>query len=93
MEIGGIFEDLVEKLSSALVSVVNILNPDLIILGHDGVWWPQRYVQQLEELVNERKFSNHQTRTQIVKASYLDKTAVLGGACNAIQQYFQGELM
>ena len=93
LEIGGIFEDLVEKLSSALVSVVNILNPDLIILGHDGVWWPQRYVQQLEELVNERKFSNHQTRTQIVKASYLDKTAVLGGACNAIQQYFQGELL
>lgn len=93
LEIGGIFEDLVEKLSSALVSVVNILNPDLIILGHDGVWWPQRYVQQLEELVNERKFSNHQTRTKIVKASYLDKTAVLGGACNAIQQYFQGELL
>ena len=93
LEIGGIFEDLVEKLSSALVSVVNILNPELIILGHDGVWWPEKYVQQLEELVNERKFSNHQICTQIVKASYLDKTAVLGGACNAIQQYFQGELL
>lgn len=82
-----------EKLSSALISVVNILNPDLIILGHDGVWWPEKYVRQLEDLVNERKFSNHQIRTEIVKASYLDKTAVLGGACNAVQQYFQGELL
>lgn len=91
--VGAIFEDLVEKLAAGLVSVVNILNPELIIIGHNGVWWPEKYLQELEEKVNERKFSNRQIRTKVVKAGYLDKTAVLGGACNAIQQYFQGELL
>lgn len=92
-EIDAIFADLVEKLSAGLISVVNILNPELIIIGHNGVWWPKKYLQQIEENINQRKFSNRQIRTRVVKAGHLDKTAVLGGACNAIWQYFQGELL
>lgn len=92
-EIGAVFEDLTEKLSSALVSVVNILNPELIVIGHNGVWWPEKYLRMLEREVNNRKFSNRQARTRIVRAYYLDKTAVLGGACNIIVKYFEGELL
>ncbi len=91
--ISAIFEDLSEKLSVGLVSMVNILNPELIIIGHNGVWWPEKYLRIIEKKVNERKFSNRQVSTKVVKAGYLERTAVLGGACNAIQQYFQGELL
>lgn len=91
--IGEIFEDLVEKLAAGLVSVVNILNPELIIIGHNGVWWPDKYLKLLEEEINMRKFSNRQNQIPVVKASYGDKTAVLGGACNVIEQYYQGEML
>ncbi len=90
--IEGIFEDLVEKLSTALISVVNILNPELIVLGHSGTWWPEVYLKKLEEEIDKKKFSNRQNRIPVVRATYLEKTAVLGGACNAIAKYFQGEL-
>lgn len=89
----SLFEELADKLAAGLVSVVNILNPELIVIGHSGVWWPEKYLELLEQRVNERKFSNHQTKILVKKASFLDKTAVLGGACNAIEQLFQGELL
>lgn len=92
-EIAAIFGDLTEKLAAALVGAVNILNPELIIIGHNGVWWPQKYLDLLEEEVNQRKFSNHQNRIRVVRASYQEKTAVLGGACNLLIHYFQGELL
>lgn len=93
LSLGEIFEDLEEKLCAALVSVVNILNPELIIIGHNGVWWPEKYLEKLADDINERKFSNHRTNIKVMKASFLDKTAVLGGACNVIDRYFQGELL
>lgn len=92
-EIGAIFEDLVEKLSAALVSAVNILNPELIIIGHNGAWWPEKYLRMLEAEVNRRKFSNRQIRIRVERAYYLDKTAVLGAVCNVLERYFQGELL
>ena len=92
-EVGAIFEDLVEKLSAALVSVVNILNPELIIIGHNGAWWPKKYLAMLEEEVNSRKFSNRQSRIRVVPAFYSDTTAVLGGVCNILMGYFQGEML
>lgn len=91
--VGVIFEELVEKLSAGLVSVVNILNPELIIIGHDGAWWPQKYLQMLEEEINSRKFSNKQNRIRVVSASYGETTAVLGAVCNILTGYFQGEML
>lgn len=93
LSLDNVFDDLVEKLCAGLVSIVNILNPELIIIGHNGVWWPQKYLEKLADGINERKFSNHRTKIKVMKASFLDKTAVLGGACNVIEQYFQGELL
>lgn len=85
--------DLVEKLSTALVSIENILNSELIILGHDGVWWPDKYLNMIEEAVNKRKFSNKRSRTKVRRAYYLEKTAVLGAVCNVLEQYFCGEML
>lgn len=92
-EIGEIFENIVEKLAAGLVSVVNILNPQLIIIGHNGAWWPEKYLSMLEDEVNKRKFSNKQNRIKVARAYYLDKTAVLGGVCNILDRYFCGELL
>lgn len=91
-EIGEIFEELVQKLAAGLISAVNILNPELIILGHNGAWWPEKYLKMLETEINERKFSNRQTEIRVVPASCAEKTAVLGAVCNLLARYFQGEM-
>lgn len=92
-EIDGILCDIVEKLTVGLVSVINILNPDLIILGHDSVWWPDKYLEMIENTINERKFSNKQVRTKVKRAYFYEQTAVMGAACNILSKYFDGELL
>ena len=92
-EVAEIFEDQVEKISAALVSAVNLLNPELIIISNYGAWWPQKYLDLLEERVNSRKFSSSAARTKVVRAYYLDQTAVLGGVCDVLIRYFDGELL
>lgn len=92
-EIDEILCDIVEKLTVGLISLVNILNPDLIILGHDSVWWPDKYLKMIEDTVNDRKFSNKQVKTKVKRAYFSEKTAVMGAACNVLSKYFTGELL
>lgn len=92
-EIDEILLDLTQKLRPALVSVVNILNPGLIILGHDGVYWPDKYLKILEDEINAYKFSSKDEKISVKKAFLGEKTGILGAACNAIEHYFSGEML
>ena len=49
-----VFTEMTEKLSCALVGFVNSLNPQKIIIGHEGYWIPDPYLCKIEKLVNER---------------------------------------
>lgn len=89
----AIMEDMIRDLSCAVVSLENIMNFEIILLGLGGVYWPDRYLSMLEDIVNERKFSNRKTRTLVRKVSFLDKAMVLGAVCNAINKTFEGELL
>ena len=88
-----IMEEMLADLSSAIVSLENIMNFEIILLGLGGVYWPERYLTILENTVNERKFSNRKTRTLVRKVSFLEKAMVLGAVCNAINKTFEGELL
>ncbi|HUM82762.1 MAG TPA: ROK family transcriptional regulator [Lachnospiraceae bacterium] len=93
-EIRKIMEEMVWNLSSAIVSLVNILNFQIVLLGMDSVYWPERYVRMLEEIINERKFiRNEGTRTLVRKVAFLERTPVLGAACNALNKTFDGDLL
>lgn len=87
-----IMEEMIRDLASALVSLENIMNFEIILLGVDGVYWPERYLTMLEDIVNKQKFANKKVRTLVRKVSFLDKTLVLGSVCNAICKTFEGEL-
>ena len=92
-KVRAIMEDMIRDLSCAVVSLENIMNFEIILLGLGGVYWPDRYLSMLEDIVNERKFSNRKTRTLVRKVSFLDKAMVLGAVCNAINKTFEGELL
>lgn len=88
-----IMRDVVEKLACGVISVLNILNSETIILGHDCVYWPEKYISLLEWEINQRKFGLKDRHVPVKKAYYMKKAHVLGAACNVIQQVFAGELM
>ena len=57
-KVRAIMEEMIMDLSCAVVSLENIMNFEIILLGLGGVYWPDRYLSMLEDIVNERKFSN-----------------------------------
>ena len=90
--VDAIMEEMVENLSCAVVSMLNILNFEIVLLSLDSIYWPERCVRMLEDLINLRKFANHEHRTLVRKAGFLDKAQVIGAVCNAVAGSFAGEL-
>lgn len=91
-EIDAIMRDMIDNLSGAVISLLNILNCEIVLLGLDSIYWPDRYVRRMEDIINARKFSNRKQRTLVKKAGFLDKTQILGAACNAVSRCFEGDI-
>lgn len=92
-EIQRIMTDMVTDISCAVISLMNILNFEIILLGMDSVYWPEKYVDMMEDMINARKYSNRETRVRVKKVSFLDKTSVLGAVSNALIKTFEGDLL
>lgn len=83
----------VRRLAEAIVSVVNILNSQLILLGNDSVYWPDRYLQMLEDTINDLRFVDWDQRILVKRAYFMQDAPLLGAACNAIAHIFAGDLL
>lgn len=88
-----IFNDAVEKLATAIVSTINILNSELILLANDFVYWNDKYLRLLEDKVNKQKFTKWTKPVVVKKAYYRQDSPLMGAACNALTPVFEGELL
>ena len=88
-----VLTDAVMRLATAIVSIINILNSELILLGNDSVFWPDRYLSMLEDEVNRRRFVDWDERILVKRSYFLRDAALLGSACNAITSIFAGNLL
>ncbi len=91
--VNSIFNDAVNRLATAIVSIVNMLNSELILLGNDAIYWPDRHIAELEALINERRFVEWSQPIQVRRSYFMQDAALMGAACNAISHIFQGELI
>lgn len=92
-EIDEILRDQIHKLTQGIVNALNILNSQIVLLGMDCTYWPEKYVALLESEINEKKFGNRDMRIPVKKTRFLYQSQVLGAACNAVSQVFSGELL
>lgn len=89
----SIFVDAVNKLAGAIVSIINILNSELILLGNSSAYWHDEYLSLLEDLVNQRRFVDWDTRILVKRAYFLQDASLMGAACNAAASIFAGNLI
>lgn len=87
-----IFEDTIEKISAALVSSIHILQPELIVLGHECMEWDDRYVKMLEDRINEKKMAKDSQMIPVKKAYFGKDAQLTGAASNVMIQIFKGNL-
>lgn len=86
----GSLPEMTEKLSCALVGFVNSLNPQKIIIGHEGYWIPDPYLCKIEKLVNERHIERKYRQIQVVKSGFKDEATVYGCTGALLTAVFEG---
>ena len=73
-----VLDEYFEQLASSLAAVINILDPDTIVLG-GGVSNTERLYKEVHSRIEKYVFSDH-VGTRIVKAHHGDSSGVRGAA-------------
>lgn len=93
--IDQVLKEAVDKLCICLVSVSNLLNPEAIIMGHESVKLPERYLRRMEEYINKYKLAedSEHNHIRILKPFFGEESQLVGAACNVLAKVFEGKLL
>lgn len=87
-----VFEEISDRLGVALVNAANLLDPQCILLGHQGVHWPQRYMDRLEKRVNTGILAHGHRFIRVLPAAFGVDAPLLGSVCTVCAELFEGRL-
>lgn len=87
----NVFYDSLDRISYALVSVVNLLNCEAIIIGHEGYFLPDRYIEYLEKNINAAKISKD-VHVGVMKTAFEQRTPLYGSICCVLKDIFTGDI-
>lgn len=85
------FKDMMDKLGFAIISISNVLNPTLVLIGGKGCHIPDRYLSRLEKAISGKKMSNLEA-TRIAKPKFEDKQKDIATLAPILEQLFAGSL-
>jgi glucokinase len=75
-----VWEEVIEYMGAGLAGLVNILNPEMIILGGGVVFGSKRLMDQAKEVMEKRVMAGSLTGLQFARASLGEDAGVLGAA-------------
>ena len=58
-----------------------------------AAYWQDEYLAMLEDIVNQRRFVDWDTRILVKRAYFLQDASLMGAACNAVASIFAGNLI
>lgn len=91
-EIEAVMQECIQRVTAGIVSTLNVLNSQIVLLALHCCYWPERYIQQIEREINRIKFGNKNVDIPVKKVHFLMDTQLLGSACNAMNWIFNGEV-
>ena len=87
-----ILRESVEALACALVSAVNLFNPQAVIIGGEGVYLGEEYMSLLERLINAQKLSGENHKVKLEKPEFMENSQTVGACCNFLCEVFNGNI-
>lgn len=88
-QVDRILTEMMEYLSYALVDQVNMLNPQMIYLGHEGSFLPDRYLRLLERRIGQDRLAQNAERTSVKRSTFGVLAPLYGGACLVLNELFE----
>lgn len=87
-----LIQRLASYISIGLINLVNLFDPEAIILGHEIALAGDLILPYLREEVNKRIFSSKHMRVEILMSNYIDKAPLIGSASLVFEKMFVGEI-
>ncbi len=87
-----IVDSYVEAVLNALVTIVNIFDPEIVIIGDEGALLVSQYLKQLEEDMNTLMFQNCSQKIKLAVSSFGESAPLVGAAATVFQNVFNGIL-
>jgi N-acetylglucosamine repressor len=81
-----------EAVLSALVTVVNMFDPEIVIIGDQGAYLVPRFLEKLEGDMNRLMFQNESKNIRLSASSFGESAPLVGAAATVFQKVFSGVL-
>ncbi len=92
-ECDKVFTDIAEKLATGMITIINLLRPDSFILGYEGYYLPDKYVNIIENKINSLRFLKQDKKIKVLKATLKADSAIFGSIAVVLREIFKGELL
>ncbi|QAY68610.1 ROK family protein [Paenibacillus protaetiae] len=87
-QVQSLFEEIGSYLGAGISSIINVFNPDIVIIGNRMSRAKAWLEPSLQRAVAERTLSYHHERVKLTFAELQDQSAVRGAAYYAISHFF-----
>jgi len=75
------------------VGTVNLLDPQFLFIGHEGIWLPDSYLTLLEDILNRRILAAGHKYIPVAKAAFGTQSPLLGSVCTILYELFSGHTL
>ena len=87
-----VMEDVMEKLAFSLTNMVNLMDTNAIIIGHEGNFIPQQYLSLLEDEINLHMFAAGYKKISVFPSFFGTEAPLFGSVCCVLEALFSGRL-
>ncbi len=88
-----VFSDVTEKLAYALTNTVNLLDPQCIVVGNEGVFLPEKYLKALQSKIESRILCTGYKSVPVRPSAFTLGAPLYGSAAVVLARLFAGELI
>jgi len=83
--------DICKKIGAALVNISNVLDPSVIVVGHDGFYFSDRMLETIEKNLNNGILASGYKSIVLCRSSFADCSPLVGAATIVMDKIFTGK--
>ena len=85
----SLLNEMTDSLTCALTNVSNLVLPEKVILGSEGCFLPDNYLQRIEDNLN--RYSCTESHIRVLKSAFGHNSGLRGSAAGLLMRIFEGE--
>lgn len=87
-----VIEEFIRAVSTALTSLTNIFDVEIIIFGHEGSLLTRDILDRIQENVNQHTFMHNEKTVRIVSSTFGNLAGLRGATSIVFKKFFKGEV-